>query len=174
MKHNPEDLFQSHRRMIWSLANSHAARHDLEPTDLESIGDEVFVRCLGKWDPDRAAFGTLLYRALSNAFADEARKMWNRRRYEAEAAYVQENTQAESAQRVADLLVEVGADAREVVRVLLAGDVMNEHSRRYTVRAAIRQLLKTRKRNAPDGGLHARWTDMRISMAFAELDAALA
>jgi len=178
MKHDPEDLFRSHRRMIWSLANSFADRHGLEPTDLESIGDEVFVRCLGRWRSERAAFGTLLYRALANAFADEARKTWLRRERESEASegMVEEAVQLhDSMERVADLLVGVGADACEVVRVLLDGDLaMRGRETRHNVRAAIRRLLRGRTRRAPENGMHVKWTYRRIRTAFAELDEALA
>lgn len=162
---NPDNLFRQYRRMIWSLANSSAMHYNLEVTDLESLGDEIFVHCLRLYDPARAAFGTLLYRALSNEFKDEARRVNLRR--ERESQYTREVNlvsmpAVNSLARLADILIDLGEDAREVVRILFE-ETLQVRGRevRKNVRAAIRKFL------AP------HWELERIQLAFAELDGVL-
>jgi len=170
---DPEEMFRTHQKTIWKAANNYAASTGIDVSDFESIGNEVFLRCLTRWDPERASFNTLLYRMLRNAFnnhiAEEA-KVWKAEQSYEPVPY----SQPEAGEFwLKDFLIGLSPDAIEVVRILFNESLTTIKEQRFEVRRAIRQHLRNRSRTKPKGGLHIRWSPARIRASFKELEGAL-
>lgn len=172
---SPEQLYKDHQKLIRKIADSFAHTTPIDVSDYLSLADEVFVRCMRKWDPARGMFSTLLWRALTNAFASLSKSEARR------AAIVRLDNTVDSPTInhygrlwLSDFMDGLRADAREIIRVLLTEDLPGTVSDagRY-VKAAIRRNLTGRARRAPAHSIIARFTSRRVNDAFSEIENAI-
>lgn len=170
-----DKLFRQYEKMIYKLANGFSASTGIEVDDLISVGNEVFVNCLAKWDIERASFSTLLYRALINAFQDEVIYMVCRQEVALEDCYeaAPVHHPDEGKQFIESICARIGRDAQEVVRVLLEENLPFEDGSRTGMRRSLKRYFRNRPRRAPQGELYVRWTLSRISRAFREIENAV-
>ena len=169
-----EQLYNDHVKLIHNVANSHSRTSGIDSSDLVSLGNEVFMRCVAKWNPEKAKFSTLLQHALTRAYNSEARKIKRRRELDNEAAVVMvtEGHNDTGLDWLLDFMEGVTNDAQQVVALLLDGDlsVRDGIETRRGIKAAIRTALTLKPRGTPPG---ARWSSKRVSTAYAEIGAAL-
>ena len=172
---NPEQLYLDHIKLIQKMASSFASTTKVDVSDYLSLADEVFVRCMRRWNPTRGKFSTLLWVALNNAFIDLNRAETKR------ASIVQYGEPLDfptvnhyGRLWLTDFMDGLKADAREVVRLLFEEELplTVSDASRY-VKSAIRKSLTGRGRRAPQGSVVARFTPDRVNQAFSEIETAI-
>lgn len=175
-KLDPEEMFKHHQQLLHSEASRFAHKADWD--DLISLGNEVFVTCLARWDPEFGMFSTLFVRALRNAYItymmrESARPAVERAGAEAFLLPVAVDD-TERRDWLRDFLADLSRDAVEVVRVLFTEDLNTEGDGRRELRYTIRQYLRGRNRTKPEGAVNVRWGHQRIRDAYREIETALA
>jgi RNA polymerase sigma factor (sigma-70 family) len=116
-----DDLYEKHKKLIYNLVHQYARDGYADFQDLESLSNEVFAKCFRKWNPNKGAFSTLLYTALSNAFRSELKKGETRARNEGQFAHtiVEETTEdLDGKEWLMGFLQIIDNDARQVIAKL--------------------------------------------------------
>lgn len=160
-------LYEKHRNQIYSLIHKFARDGVADFEDLESLSNEVFTKCLNKWEPERGAFSTLLHVALFNAFRSELKKGKCRNKYEEQAAIEFDTTCQQTSGLVwlRDFLLAVDGDARKVISSILLNEIVpikGKLNQADTKRTVIKTLSKK-----------PSWTKARVARAFGDIKSAL-
>jgi DNA-directed RNA polymerase specialized sigma subunit len=167
---DPSSFYASHKGLVMMLAGQWAARHGLDMSDLESVGNEVMWNCMRKWDPARAKFSTFLYRSLNSAFTNllkkEAREPCSPMNYPVDIEDHMDRLETVLVPHdplwLEDVATSITDDAKEVVRLLFDGDVgkvVSDNS--YFLKRALKKTLKV------------EWDETRIARAFRSIAKAL-